>query len=93
MDPGVLSPWNAMSWGMKQLRGIVAGSDSSDTAAPLRGQELVLVENLQVSEVVAEQYWTKSDPDTGSGKSSGKTSDGSDFVEDGPRKFQRRVHE
>lgn len=45
-----------MSWGMKQLRGIVVSSDSSDSAAPLRGQELVLVENLQVSEVLAQQY-------------------------------------
>lgn len=56
IDPGVLNPWNVMSWGMKQLRGIVVSSDSSDSAAPLRGQELVLVENLQVSEVLAQQY-------------------------------------
>ncbi|EYE96526.1 putative vacuolar sorting protein SNF7 family protein [Aspergillus ruber CBS 135680] len=47
IDPGTLSPWNVMSWGMKQLRGIVVGSDGLDSAAPLRGQELVLVENLQ----------------------------------------------
>lgn len=93
IDTGALSPWNVMSWGMKQLRGIVVGSDSLDSAAPLRGQELVLVENLQVSEVFAEQYWTESDLETGSGKSSGKTSHGSGFVEDGPRKFQRGVHE
>lgn len=42
-----------MSWGMKQLRGIVVGSDSLDSAAPLRGQELVLVENLQVGKTVS----------------------------------------
>lgn len=93
IDPEALSPWNVMSWGMKQLKGIIVGSDNIDSASPLRGQELVLVENLRVSEVLAEQYWTASDLETGSGKSSGKTSHGSDFIEDGPRKFQRGVHE
>ena len=87
IDPGTLSPWNVMSWGMKQLRGIVVGSDGLDSAAPLRGQELVLVENLQVSEVFVEQYWTKSDLKTGGGKPSGKASHSSGFVKDGPRKF------
>lgn len=53
VEPGALSPWNVMSWGMKQLRGIVVGSDSLDSAAPLRGQELVLVENLQVGKTVS----------------------------------------
>ncbi|XHG04333.1 hypothetical protein AWENTII_007607 [Aspergillus wentii] len=45
IDPAALSPWNVMSWGMKQLRGIVVGSDES--SGRLQVQELVLVENLQ----------------------------------------------
>ena len=46
IDPGVLSPWRVMSWGMQQLRGFVVGSDS--LASPrLQVQELVLVENLK----------------------------------------------
>lgn len=36
-----------MSWGVRQLRGFVIGSDES--APKLQVQELVLVENLQVS--------------------------------------------
>lgn len=47
IDPGALSPWNVMSWGMRQLKGIVVGSDES--APRLQVQELVLVENLRVS--------------------------------------------
>ncbi|KAJ5457927.1 hypothetical protein N7475_009315 [Penicillium sp. IBT 31633x] len=46
IDPGALSPWNVMSWGARQLRGFVIGSDS-DSAPKLQVQELVLVENLQ----------------------------------------------
>ncbi|KAJ5770286.1 uncharacterized protein N7511_002337 [Penicillium nucicola] len=46
IDPGVLSPWNVMSWGVKQLKGFVIGSES-DSAPKLQVQELVLVENLQ----------------------------------------------
>ncbi|CRG83675.1 putative protein C1604,18c [Talaromyces islandicus] len=42
IDPGVLSPWNVMNWGLKQLKGMVAGSTTT-----LRVQTLVLVENLQ----------------------------------------------
>ncbi|KAL4889533.1 Snf7-domain-containing protein [Aspergillus ambiguus] len=43
IDPSVLSPWNVMSWGMKQLKGAVGfGSDTSG----LQAQELVLVGNL-----------------------------------------------
>lgn len=49
IDPGALSPWRVMSWGMKQLRGFVVGSESSDAAPKLQVQELVLVENLKVS--------------------------------------------
>ncbi|EAW14521.1 putative vacuolar sorting protein SNF7 family protein [Aspergillus clavatus NRRL 1] len=46
IDPGVLSPWNVMAWGMKQLRGFVVGS-SPEAAHRLQVQELVLVENLK----------------------------------------------
>ena len=46
IDPGVLSPWNVMSWGARQLKGFVVGSES-DSAPKLQVQELVLVENLQ----------------------------------------------
>ncbi|KAF7170056.1 hypothetical protein CNMCM5623_002624 [Aspergillus felis] len=47
INPGALSPWNVMTWGMKQLRGFVVGSDTPDTSARLQVQELVLVENLK----------------------------------------------
>lgn len=47
IDPGALSPWNVMSWGVRQLKGFVIGTD--DSAPKLQVQELVLVENLQVS--------------------------------------------
>lgn len=40
-----------MSWGMKQIRGFVVGSDSLESAPRLRPLELVLVENLQVCEL------------------------------------------
>ncbi|KAJ5497337.1 Snf7 [Penicillium fimorum] len=46
IDPGVLSPWNVMSWGARQLKGFVVGSESG-SAPKLQVQELVLVENLQ----------------------------------------------
>jgi len=49
IDPGVLSPWNVMSWGLRQLKGIVVGWDSNlETSPRLQVQELVLVENLKV---------------------------------------------
>lgn len=48
INPGALSPWNVMTWGMKQLRGFVVGSDTPETSARLQVQELVLVENLKV---------------------------------------------
>lgn len=48
IDPGALSPWNVMSWGLKQLKGIVVGSDSMEASPRLQVQELVLVENLKV---------------------------------------------
>ncbi|KAF3384884.1 hypothetical protein F1880_002941 [Penicillium rolfsii] len=46
LDPGALSPWNVMSWGVRQLKGFVVGSDG-ESAPKLQVQELVLVENLQ----------------------------------------------
>jgi charged multivesicular body protein 7 len=47
IDPGALSPWNVMSWGVRQLKGFVVGSDG-ESAPKLQVQQLVLVENLQV---------------------------------------------
>lgn len=47
IDPGTLSPWNVMSWGVRQLKAFVVGSDG-ESAPKLQVQELVLVENLQV---------------------------------------------
>ncbi|EPS32839.1 hypothetical protein PDE_07800 [Penicillium oxalicum 114-2] len=46
IDPGALSPWSVMSWGVRQLKGIVIGTDG-ETAPKMQVQELVLVENLQ----------------------------------------------
>ncbi|GAB1210431.1 hypothetical protein APSETT445_009223 [Aspergillus pseudonomiae] len=45
IDPGVLNPWNVMSWGLKQLKGVVVGTDESSPG--LQGQEWILVENLK----------------------------------------------
>ncbi|EAW19239.1 putative vacuolar sorting protein SNF7 family protein [Aspergillus fischeri NRRL 181] len=47
IKPGALSPWNVMTWGMKQLRGFVVGSDTPETSARLQVRELVLVDNLK----------------------------------------------
>jgi len=47
IDPGALSPWNVMSWGVRQLKGVLVGADG-EYAPRLQVQELVLVENLQV---------------------------------------------
>lgn len=49
IDPGALKPWNVMSWGFRQLKGVVIGSDES--APRLQVQELVLVENLKVRSI------------------------------------------
>lgn len=46
IDTSVLSPWAVMSWGMKQLKGVVVGSE--EATPRLQAQELVLVENLKV---------------------------------------------
>lgn len=48
VDPAALSPWNVMSWGVRQLKGIVIGSDNFESSPQLQVQELVLVENLKV---------------------------------------------
>ncbi|KAL2829175.1 Snf7-domain-containing protein [Aspergillus cavernicola] len=45
VDTTALSPWNVMTWGLKQLRGVVIGSGSD--IPRLQAQDLVLVENLQ----------------------------------------------
>lgn len=46
LDPGVLSPWNVMNWSLRQLKGLVVGTDNG--SAKLRTQTLVLVDNLKV---------------------------------------------
>lgn len=46
IDPAALSPWNVMSWGVRQLKGSVIGDGES--APKIQVQELVLVENLEV---------------------------------------------
>ncbi|KAJ5948626.1 hypothetical protein N7454_001933 [Penicillium verhagenii] len=45
IDPAALSPWNVMSWGVRQLKGFVIGDGES--APKIQVQELVLVENLE----------------------------------------------
>ncbi|KAJ5993259.1 hypothetical protein N7451_008983 [Penicillium sp. IBT 35674x] len=45
IDPAALSPWNVMSWGVRQLKGFVIGEGES--APKIQVQELVLVENLE----------------------------------------------
>ncbi|KAL4998605.1 Snf7-domain-containing protein [Aspergillus recurvatus] len=45
IDTAILNPWNVMTWGLKQIRGVVVGSGSD--APRLQTQELVLVGNLQ----------------------------------------------
>ncbi|KAL4797869.1 Snf7-domain-containing protein [Aspergillus venezuelensis] len=45
IDTTALSPWNVMTWGLKQIRGVVIGSGSD--APRLTSQEVVLVGNLQ----------------------------------------------
>ncbi|PYH41571.1 putative vacuolar sorting protein SNF7 family protein [Aspergillus saccharolyticus JOP 1030-1] len=45
IDTSALSPWVVMSWGMKQLKGVVLGSE--EATPRLQAQELVLVENLK----------------------------------------------
>ncbi|BCR96873.1 putative vacuolar sorting protein SNF7 family protein [Aspergillus luchuensis] len=45
IDTSVLSPWAVMSWGMKQLKGVVIGGE--EATPRLQPQELVLVENLK----------------------------------------------
>ncbi|KAL4931943.1 putative vacuolar sorting protein SNF7 family protein [Aspergillus undulatus] len=45
IDTTALSPWNVMTWGLKQIRDVVVGSGSE--GPKLHSQELVLVKNLQ----------------------------------------------
>lgn len=45
LDPGVLSPWNVMNWSLRQLKGLVVGTDNG---GKLRTQTLVLVDNVKV---------------------------------------------
>ncbi|RAL14849.1 putative vacuolar sorting protein SNF7 family protein [Aspergillus homomorphus CBS 101889] len=45
IDTSALSPWVVMSWGMKQIKGVVLGSE--EATPRLQAQELVLVENLK----------------------------------------------
>lgn len=46
LDPGVLSPWNVMNWSLRQLKGLVVGTDNG--SGKIRTQTLVLVDNLKV---------------------------------------------
>lgn len=46
VDTTALSPWNVMTWGLKQIKGVVVGSGSDGPR--LQPQVLVLVGNLQV---------------------------------------------
>ncbi|PTU17258.1 hypothetical protein P175DRAFT_0446240 [Aspergillus ochraceoroseus IBT 24754] len=46
IDTSALSPWTVMSWGLKQLKGVMIGS-GSDHGPRVQAQELVLVQNLQ----------------------------------------------
>ncbi|PYH96424.1 SNF7 family protein [Aspergillus ellipticus CBS 707.79] len=45
IDTSVLSPWMVMSWGMRQLKGVVVGSE--EATPRLQAQVLVLVGNLK----------------------------------------------
>ncbi|OJJ65191.1 hypothetical protein ASPSYDRAFT_141671 [Aspergillus sydowii CBS 593.65] len=45
IDTTALSPWNVMTWGLKQIKGVVVGSGSDGPR--LQPQVLVLVGNLQ----------------------------------------------
>ncbi|KUL83599.1 hypothetical protein ZTR_11287 [Talaromyces verruculosus] len=45
LDPGVLSPWNVMNWSLRQLKGLVVGTDNG--SGKIRTQTLVLVDNLK----------------------------------------------
>ncbi|OJJ51250.1 hypothetical protein ASPZODRAFT_55735 [Penicilliopsis zonata CBS 506.65] len=47
LDTSALSPWSIMSWGARQLKGIVLGADSLEASPRLQTQDLVIVENLQ----------------------------------------------
>lgn len=60
VDPAALSPWNVMSWGLKQLKGAVLGSDMEATPG-LQSQELVLVENLKVCLGLYKEACTRSE--------------------------------
>lgn len=46
LDPGLLSPWNVMNWSLRQLKGLVVGTDNG--SGKIRTQTLVLVDNLKV---------------------------------------------
>ncbi|KAJ5488675.1 hypothetical protein N7539_003565 [Penicillium diatomitis] len=60
IDPAALSPWNVVSWGVRQLKGIVIGPDG-ESAPNLQVQELVLVENLQeAAELIVKKATTNS---------------------------------
>ncbi|KAF5015967.1 hypothetical protein F66182_12508, partial [Fusarium sp. NRRL 66182] len=45
LDPGVLSPWNVMNWSLRQLKGLVVGTENC--SGKIRTQTLVLVDNLK----------------------------------------------
>ncbi|RDK46797.1 SNF7 family protein [Aspergillus phoenicis ATCC 13157] len=60
IDTSVMSPWAVMSWGMKQLKGVVIGSE--EATPRLQPQELVLVENLKEAADRVVKYATGNNP-------------------------------
>lgn len=48
IDPSSFSPRNVMTWGLKQLKGLLIGPENASSSVRLNVQELVLVENLKV---------------------------------------------
>jgi hypothetical protein len=80
IDPGALSPWNVMNWGIRQLKGIVVGSDNFESSPRLQVQELVLVQNLKVCSMHFQTFYDSrayADMGEGSCKSSNKAGFGS----------------
>ena len=48
IDGGALNPWNVMSWGLRQLKGLMIGSDIPGSPTRFQELELVLMSNLKV---------------------------------------------
>jgi charged multivesicular body protein 7 len=48
IDSSSFNPRNAMSWGLRQLKGLLIGPENASSSVRLKVQQLVLVENLKV---------------------------------------------